>query len=628
MKLKRILGGGVFLAAFALAGPSSALDLKETPGLDPKLPPVAERVPSEPLIVDLEAKGRTVGEHGGKLNTLIGRSKDVRLINVWGYARLMGYTEDLELVPDLLESVDVEEGRIFTLHTREGHKWSDGHPFGAEDIRYYFEDVVSNPELTPSGLPPFLLADGKGPKFEVLDETTVRFTWDAPNPLFLTELAKARPPFIYRPAHYLKQFHEKYGDPETIAAEAEKVKARSWAPLHNKKDDMYSARNVDLPSLQPWVRRDDSSDLRFILVRNPFYHRVDSTGQQLPYIDEIIMTVADGKLIPAKTQAGETNLQARNLNFSDITVLKKGEKLNDYITALWSNAKGSEMSILPNLTVKDPVWRELMRDTRFRRALSLGIDRTLLNRVLFFGLGTPGNDTVLSQSPLHQPEFTTKWAEHDVDQANALLDEIGLTERNKDGIRLMSDGRPLEIIVETSGEDETQLDALELIAENWAEIGVKLFAKPSQRDNLRERAITGELVMSVWWGMENGIPTADMSPNDLAPVQSESLTWHAWGDHYETKGVGGEPMDWAPAQRLMELYQSWLVSKTSEEREKIWQEMLQIHADETIRIGLVSGVRQPVVIKGVKNVPLEGIYGWDPGAHYGIHRMDEFYMDE
>ncbi len=234
----------------------------------------------------------------------------------------------------------------------------------------------------------------------------------------------------------------------------------------------------------------------------------------------------------------------------------------------------------------------------------------------------------MSRSPLHQPEFTTKWAEYDVDKANALLDEIGLTERNKDGIRLMSDGRPLEIIVETSGEDETQLDALELIAENWAEIGVKLFAKPSQRDNLRERAITGELVMSVWWGMENGIPTADMSPNDLAPVQSESLTWHAWGDHYETKGVGGEPMDWAPAQRLMELYQSWLVSKTSEEREKIWQEMLQIHAEETIRIGLVSGVRQPVVIKGVKNVPLEGIYGWDPGAHYGIHRMDEFYMDE
>ncbi|QDG78381.1 ABC transporter substrate-binding protein [Labrenzia sp. PHM005] len=626
MNFKKALASGVFLSAFALAGPVAALELKEIPGLDPNLPPVAERVPSEPLVVDLEAKGRTIGKHGGSLNTLIGRAKDVRLINVWGYARLMGYNDKLELVPDLLESVEVEDGRIFTLHTREGHKWSDGHPFGAEDFRYYFEDVVTNEKLTPSGLPPFLLADGKGPKFEVIDETSVRFTWDAPNPLFLPHLAKARPPFIYRPAHYLKQYHEKYGDPDFIASEAAKVKARSWAPLHGKKDEMYSARNVDLPTLQPWVRSNDNSDLRFILERNPYYHRIDSTGQQLPYIDEVIMTVADGKLIPAKTQAGESNLQARNLSFSDITVLKKGEKLNDYVTALWSNAKGSEMSILPNLTVKDPVWRKLMRDTRFRHALSIGIDRNLLNRVLFFGLGTPGNDTVLSMSPLYLPEYTRKWAEYDPEKANALLDEIGLTERNGKGIRLMPDGRPLEIIVETSGESETQSDALELIAENWKDIGVKLFAKPSQRDNLRERAITGDLVMSVWWGMDNGIPTADMDPEELAPVQSESLTWHAWGDHYETKGSGGEPMDWAPAKRLMELYEAWLVSKTPDERTAIWQEMLQIHADETIRIGLVSGVRQPVVVKGVKNVPLEGIYGWDPGAHYGIHRMDEFYM--
>ncbi len=621
-----ILRAAVFAAVALSAGPLAALDLKETPGIDPSLPPVAERVPSEPLVVDLEAKGREVGTHGGAIDTLIGRAKDVRLINVWGYARLVGYNEQLELVPDILEDVEVEDGRIFTLETREGHKWSDGQPFGAEDIRYYFEDVVSNETLTPSGLPPFLLANGKPPEFEVLDETTVRFTWEDPNPLFLPELAKARPPFIYRPAHYLKQFHEKYGEAEFIAEEAAKVKARSWAPLHAKKDDMYNARNVELPSLQPWIRKRADSDLRFVLERNPFYHRVDSTGQQLPYVDKVIMTVADGKLIPAKAQAGESNLQARNLSFSDITVLKRGEKQNDYVTALWSNTKGSEISILPNFTVKDPVWRKLVRDTRFRHALSLGIDRNLLNRVLFFGLGTPGNDTVLAASPLYKAEYTTKWADYDPARANALLDEIGLTERNDRGIRLMPDGRPLEIIVETAGEVQVQDDALELVTEMWKELGIKLFAKPSQRDNLRERAITGQLLMSVWWGLENGIPTSEMPPEDLAPVRGDILSWHAWGDYYETQGEGGEKPDWEPAARLMELYKSWLVSKTPEERTKIWEEMLEINAEQTIRIGLVSGVRQPVVIKSVDNVPLEGIYGWDPGAHFGIHRMDEFYM--
>lgn len=626
MKLNQIVRAGAVMTLALLAGPLSALELIETPGLDPSLPPVAERLPAEPLIVDLEARGRTIGKHGGSLETLIGRAKDVRLINVWGYARLVGYNEEMELVPDILKDVEVEDGRIFTLHTREGHKWSDGHPFGAEDLRYYFEDYVSNEKLTPSGLPPFLLVDGKGPQFEVLDETTVRYTWDAPNPLFLPELAKARPPFIYLPSHYLKQFHEKYGDPDFIAEEAARVKARSWAPLHGKKDDMYNASNVEIPSLQPWVRKRDNSDLRFILERNPYYHRVDTAGQQLPYIDQVVMTVADGKLIPAKTQAGESHLQARNLSFADITVLKKGEKRNDYITALWSNTKGSEMTIMPNLTVNDPVWRELLRDSRFRHALSMGIDRKLINRVLFFGLGTPGNDTVLSASPLYRARYTTKWAQYDPKAANELLDEIGLIERNRAGIRLLPDGRPLEIIVETRGESQTEADALELVGETWKEIGVKLFARPSQRDNLRERAITGDLVMSMWYGMENGIPTADMPPEDLAPVRGDLLLWHAWGDYYETQGEGGEKPDYPPAARLLELYEAWLVSKTTEERAMIWKEMLQIHADETMRIGLVSGVRQPVVIKGVENVPLEGIYGWDPGAHFGIHRMDEFYM--
>jgi peptide/nickel transport system substrate-binding protein len=628
MKLWKGLGATA-LVAITLAGPPArALDLLETPGLPEGLPPVAERVPSEPLIVDLEAEGRTVGTPGGSLNTLIGRSKDVRLINVWGYARLVGYTEKLELVPDILESVEVEDGRIFTLNTREGHKWSDGEPFGAEDIRYYYEDVASNEQLNPAGLPPFLLADGKPPKFEVLSPTSVRFTWEDPNPLFLPELAKARPPFIYRPAHYLKQFHEKYGDPAFIEKAAAEVKARSWAPLHNKKDDMYNARNPDLPSLQPWVRTSGDSDRRFVLERNPYYHRIDSTGQQLPYIDKVIMTVADSKLIPAKTQAGETNLQARNLSFSDITVLKQGEAQHGYNTALWANSKGSEISILPNLTVKDPVWRKLLRDTRFRHALSLGIDRELINRTLFFGLGKAGNDTVLSASPLYKAEYLTDWAEYDPDKANALLDEIGLTERNGNGLRLMPDGRPLEIIVETAGESQTQADALELVKETWKELGIQLYIKPSQRDILRERAITGDLVMSVWWGVENGIPTSEMPPSDFAPTNGNVLTWFGWGDYYETAGEGGEKPDWQPAIRLMELYEDWLESRSAEERAAIWTEMLDIHAQETIRIGLVSEVPQPVVINGVQNVPLTAIYGWDPGAQFGLHRMDEFYMDE
>lgn len=629
--LSRFLSRSTLLALPVMAGlggvsPVLALDLQETPVLAAGLPPVGERVPAEPLIVDLEAKGRKTGVMGGTIETMIGRSKDVRLINAWGYARLVGYDKDLNLVPDILADVTVEEGRIFTLRTRKGHKWSDGAPFGAEDLRYYYEDVALNEELNPAGLPPFLLVDGEKPVFEVLDETTVRYTWSKPNPMFLPELAKARPPFIYRPAHYLKPFHGKYGDAAEIAKLAEQQKVRGWAPLHNALDDMYGAQNPDEPSLQPWVRAAGDNDRRFSLERNAFYHRVDAAGHQLPYVDRVVMTVADGKLIPAKTQAGEADLQARNLSFSDITVLKQGEAAQGYVTALWANSKGSEMSILPNLTVKDPVWRELLRDTRFRHALSLGIDRTMINRTLYFGLGKPGNDTVLPASPLFKNEYRTSWADYDPAKANALLDEIGLTQRNGEGTRLMVDGRPLEIIIETAGEDSAQVDALELVSETWKELGIRLFIKPSQRDILRERSITGELVMSVWSGMENGIPTADMPPEDLAPVHGEVLSWFGWGDYWETKGAGGEKPDWQPAIRLMDLYQNWLVSTSSDERRAIWDEMLAIHAEETIRIGLVAEVPQPVVVKGLENVPLTAFYGWDPGAHFGLHRMDEFFF--
>lgn len=628
MKTSGLFKGVAAAILISWAGTAGAFTMTPTPGIAEGLPPTSERAPVDPLVTNMTEIGRTTGKQGGELRTLVGRTKDARLINVWGYARLVGYTEDLELRPDILKDVQVEEGRIFTFTLRRGHKWSDGHPFTSEDFRFWFEDVLTNDELNPWGMPSFLLVDGQPPRFEVIDEITVRYAWDKPNPLFLPELAKSRPPFIYRPAHYLKQFHENYGDPQVIEDMTSTYKVRSWAPLFNKLDDMYNARNSELPSLQPWVLTEEGDDRRIVFTRNPYFHRFDSEGQQLPYINRVVMTVADGKLIPAKTQAGESDLQARNLSFSDISVLKRGEASEGYKTNLWLSTKGSQVALLPNLAVKDPVWRELNQDVRFRHALSLGIDRNMINKVLYFGLAHPSNDTVLEMSPLYKDDYAKDWAAFDPEKANALLDEIGLVERRNDGTRLLPDGRPLEIIIESSGESRAQDDAIELVAETWKELGIRAFLKPSQRDTIRNRAMSGDLVMAVWSGFENGVPTADMPPVDYAPTRGDFLSWAPWGDYYETDGQSGEKPDWAPANRLMELYDAWLASSTEEERAQIWHEMLQIHADETIHIGLVNQVRQPVVVKGLSNVPETGIYGWDPGSHFGIHRMDAFFFTE
>ncbi|MEC7258039.1 MAG: ABC transporter substrate-binding protein, partial [Pseudomonadota bacterium] len=174
------------------------------------LPPVAKRIPETPLVVDLAARGRAPGQPGGTLRTMISRDKDIRMMVVYGYARLVGYDSGYRLVADLLHSVETEDNRRFTLHLRPGHRWSDGAPFTSADFAYWWNDVANNAELSPSGPPDFLRADGHYPTVTFPDATTVVFDWPVPNPNFLPTLAMARPPFIYRPAHYLKQFHLAY----------------------------------------------------------------------------------------------------------------------------------------------------------------------------------------------------------------------------------------------------------------------------------------------------------------------------------------------------------------------------------------------------------------------------------
>jgi peptide/nickel transport system substrate-binding protein len=592
--------------AVALLFPWACFAAVEPPMLEAdvaagKLPPVDKRLPATPLVLP------TDGKHGGTLNTLVGRSRDTRLLVVYGYARLVAYDREFNFVPDILEGFEVKEGRIFTFRLRKGHRWSDGQPFTAEDFRYYWEDVANNKELSPAGPPRDMLVDGEPAKFEILNETTVRYTWSKPNPEFLPRMAGASPLFIYRPAHFLKPFHKKYSEKVRKADEDGSAK-RKWSATHNRTDNMYESDNPALPTLQPWINTTRPPADRFTAVRNAYFHRVDKAGRQLPYIDRVVLAVADPKLIPAKTGAGESDLQARDVNFNNYTFLKQSEKSNAFRTLLWQPGKGSHFALFPNLNVNDEVWRKLLRDVRFRRALSLAIDRSLVNQVLYFGLAIESNNTVLPKSPLYKEAYKDRWAKYDRKEAARLLDELGL-KRGLDGFRKLPDGRALEIIVETAGESSEQTDVLELIRETWREVGIKLFSKPSQRESFRKRIFAGETVMSVWSGLENGLPTADTSPDELAPTSQLQLQWPKFGQYYETSGKVGEAVDLPEVKRLGELYSAWRKSATPEDRRKVWDEMLQIH------------VEQQYVI-----VPQEGFYNWDPGAFFGIYRPDTFWF--
>ena len=620
------------LAVFACAAQAAPpANLIETPMLRDevtakKLPPVKQRLPENPLVVSMDGKVQELGQHGGTLNMLIARSRDIRMMVVYGYARLVGYDRNYALMPDLLQNIDAKDDRVFTMKLRAGHKWSDGAPFTSDDFRYFWEDVANDKDLSPSGPPAALIVDGQPPKVEYLDKTTVRYTWAKPNPDFLAQMASPSPLLIYRPAHYLKQFHKKY-NPKVVEAEKAEPGKRSWAAIHNREDNMYQFDNPKLPTLEPWVNTTKPPADRFVLVRNPYFHRVDSNGRQLPYIDRVVLPIIDSKLIPTKAGAGESDLQARDVAFSNYTFLKKGEKANNYKTYLWRTAKGSHLALYPNLNVVDPVWRQLFRDVRFRRALSMSIDRAQINQVLYFGLATESNNTVVPESALFRKEFQTQWAKFDKKAADKLLDEIGL-KRGPDGVRRLSDGRPLEIIVETAGESTEQTDVLELIRETWREVGIKLFSKPSQRDLLRNRVFAGEAMMSVFYGLDNGMPSADTSPDELAPKDQAQLQWPKFGQFFETAGKLGEAPDIPEAIELMKLWHAWRVA-SHDERTKIWQRMLSIHAEQQFSIGVINNVMQPVVVTNtLKNVPEKAIYNWDPGALLGIYRPDTFWFTD
>ncbi|HEV8679089.1 MAG TPA: ABC transporter substrate-binding protein [Stellaceae bacterium] len=610
-------------------GSAKAAALQEPPSLleavkSGALPPVIDRMPREPALAELE----TIGRPGGELRMLMASPKDTRLMTVYGYARLVAYTPALALVPDMLEQLQVEDGRSFTLRLRAGHKWSDGHPFTSADFRYWFKDIAENPKLSPTGLPVALLPNGEVPRFEVVDERTVRYTWSNPNPLFLPALAGPDPLFIYAPAHYLKHFHEKYADKASLESQIKQIGARNWSVLHNKMGNMYRNDNPELPSLEPWVLKTRPPAERIVFERNPYYYRIDGAGRQLPYIDQVVFTIANSRIIPAKTGAGESDLQARYLTFDDYTFLKAGEAGSGYKVLLWRTGPGSQLALYPNLNVEDPVWRELLRDVRFRRALSLAVDRHEINQVIYYGLALEGQNTVLPQSPLYRPQYRSAWATYNVDEANLLLDQIGL-KRSSDGLRKLPDGRPLDIIVEDSGESSEKTDVLELIRDSWRKVGIRMFSRPAQLTLFRMRVFSGQTVMSLDKGIENGLATADMSPWQFAPTAQHQLEWPKWGQFAETKGKAGEKPDLSSAIRLKELYQSWLTATGADAHAQIWHQMLQSWAEEVYTIGIVAGVQQPVVVnRRLRNVPTDGMYNWDPGAHFGIYKPDGFWFDQ
>ena len=427
----------------------------------------------------------------------------------------------------------------------------------------------------------------------------------------------------------MRQFHSKHVGAEKATAQAKEAGARSWAGYHQKKDEQYRFDNPDLPTLEPWIQTTPLPSTRFVLVRNPYFHRVDKAGRQLPYIDRVIVNITDGKLIPAKAGTGDVDLQARDLRFDNYTFLKENAKRNKYRVLLWEKGIGSQMALYPNLNVEDPVWRTLMRDVRFRRALSMGINRHEVNEVVYFGLAKESANTVLQRSSLFRPEFRTAWSQFDVKAANALLDSLGLTQARRQ--------RPAPPAGRSPDGDHRRHRGREHRGNRRAG------ARPRQLAQARHRAVLATVG-------PRGVPQArvlrQVDDDGLVRSQQRHPDTRHEPERARAHGAGAPAVaDVGPVLREQPqgrrgarpargegtrraLRRTGAARPPRPRREQIWLRMLEIHAQQVYTIGIVTQALQPIVAKNnLRNVPTEGLYSWDPGSYFGMYHPDTFWLE-
>jgi peptide/nickel transport system substrate-binding protein len=236
----------------------------------------------------------------------------------------------------------------------------------------------------------------------------------------------------------------------------------------------------------------------------------------------------------------------------------------------------------------------------------------------------------MPQSTLYKDDYRKAWTQFDVVLANRLLDQMGLTQRDDNGIRLLKDGRPMQVVVEFSGDSSEETDVLELIKDTWHEIGIDMFTKPSQIEVVRKRVYSGDALMTIFSGIDNGFPTADMSPQEFTPTKQEQYMWPKWGQYIETGGQDGQDVDLPEAKQLEGLMEQWRKAPNTAARTAIWNQILSIWSDQVYSIGTVAGIPQPVVVsRQLENVPGDhAMWAWEPGANFGVYKPDTFWLDE
>lgn len=573
------------------------------------LPAVEERVGPEPLVL----RGVDgIGSYGGTWHRIANSAGDVSII-LWrmsGSSMVRWSPEGQPIVPHVARGWEISEDlREWTFYLRRGMRWSDGHPFTVDDVEYFYIEELSrwgNPVSVGLG------TRGVPAHFERVDDYTFRLRFEHPFGGFLPVLASLFE--FHAPRHYLERYHPEIGDREFIAREMARRGINSPRALYSR---IRSWNNPEHPRLWPWVYRTYRASSPQVFLRNPYYWAVDPEGNQLPYIDEVVFREVQQQLIPASAARGHVSMQNRHLLFSDYTLLMAERKRGGYEVRHWYPANRSIWLIYPNLnrvvSPQEPdsaMKAELLRNVDFRRALSLAIDRQAIIDALYSGVGHPSQISPGEDSPFRHQQSAVAFTEYDPERANALLDSIGLTERDRDGFRTFPDGSRMTWFLYYT--DFTGPGPVEFVKEDWAKVGIRAIPLDRSRELFTTEWLSLRQDFTIWTSEGEFDPLA--APRSFVPVNLNSMYATGYGRWFSEGGFFGqlktesaampEPDADHPLRRSMQAYVDALAAGDPAEQVSAFRPALDIAAENVWTISIASPPPEIAIVdKNMGNVP-------------------------
>ena len=587
------------LADYEAATGNQITSFQQSPVLDAlvadgTLPPVEERLPDEPLVMQ---PADQIGEYGGTMRNVHEGNFDFLEDLLREFPHVYGSNMQGVLPNVFMNAETSEDGKSTTFTIRPGIKWSDGHPFGADDFVFWYEAIAANTELNPNGVNNMKVGGEMGTVSKI-DDNTILMEFAAPYGILLERLNRWRP-MPYAPAHYLKQFHPDYTDPDEVNAIAEEKGFTTWVELFQSENDWYG--NPDIPTIFAWkaVTRGASVPVQE-LERNPYYWKVDVAGNQLPYIDRILRpNLGDREAILLDVISGENDyMNPYTLGYlTNYPVLKQNEESGGYRVLPqfgWSDVLGV---ITFNMSIDDPVLRELFNNKDFRIALSIGYNRDEINEVVFNGLYKPSQVAPPDASVYNgaDPAFK-QHIEHDPDRANEILDGLGLTWNDDQTQRLLPDGRPFELTALVNTGWVQQVPIAELIAQGWEDLGLKTTLRPQAGNFINELMLAGDYQLTVrpvnWAGQAPIIGAMRGEPVPITPSWLVNPPWAQWV--MSGGAEGEEPPD--GVKRLYEIFEEFIAEPDAQKRFDLEAEMYKIHQDN---LWVIGSIKQPGDLEAV-----------------------------